>query len=123
MRKREGVLLQFFKNVSPGMVLLLMGETEVAHIFAEDLDAVGVFAARRSPAHFLYSRYDAQRHLDDVRHVFVDGAEVEFVVGDGENAARWSVIGTEVGDVACLPRNTFAAEEGRLVWAVGECGF
>lgn len=99
-----------------------MGEAQIAHVLAEDLDTVGVFAARRRPAHFLYTRDDAERHLDDVGGVLVDGAEVQFVVGDGENAARGAVIGAEVGDIACLSGNAFAREEGRFVRPVGECG-
>lgn len=90
------------------MVLLFVGEPEVAHVLAEDLDAVGVFTARRRPAHLLYSGDHAQRHLYNVRHVLIDGPEVEFVVGDGEDAARWPVIRAEVGDVASLAGNAFA---------------
>lgn len=101
------------------MVLLLVGEPEIAHVLAEDLDAVGVFAARRSAADLLYSRDYTQRHLDYVRHVFVNGAEVEFVVGDGEDAACGTVIGTEVGDVAGLAGNAFAGQEGRFIRPVG----
>lgn len=51
MRQRKGVLLQVDEDVPTRVVLLLVGEAQVAHILAEDFDAVSVFATRRGAAH------------------------------------------------------------------------
>lgn len=95
------------------MILLLVGESQVSHVLAKDINAVRVFAARRSASNLLDAGHHAQRSVDHNGGIFFGGwlrPEVQPIVGNGEYTARRSAVRANVGDVRFAGVNFFAGQ-------------
>lgn len=96
--------MQFLENGSSRMILLVVGETQVPHVLAEDVDAVGVLAARARSAHLFHSRNNSERYVE--RHNWVLllviarlRAEVKTIIGDSQCAPNRAAVRADVSDV------------------------
>lgn len=93
------------------MILLLVGEPQIPHILAEDINAVRIFAPRRSASHLLHARHNAQRSVHHNGRIFFGGRlgpEVQPIIGNGEDTAGGSTVWTDVGDVRFARMDLFA---------------
>lgn len=97
--QREGVHVQLFEYGSSGVVLLFVRETQISHVFAEYVDAVGVFASGTRAANLFHSRHNAQRYIHDDNWIFFGSwlwSEVKAIICYGQNASGWAAVRTNV---------------------------
>lgn len=101
------------------MILLLVSETEVSHVLAENFDAVRVLPTGCRPANFLNTGYYPKGNIyDHWRIAVIRGvrAEVQAIVCNGQRPDGGLPVRADVGHIVLLVLFLFAiqVDEGSL---------
>lgn len=100
----EGIHLQFFKNRTSRVVLLLVCKSQISHIFAKYIDSVGIFTTRTHATDFFHARHNTQRYVHQNHWILLLvirwlRSKMQAIVGDGERSTDWPIVRTNVCNI------------------------
>ena len=92
------------------MIFLFVCESQIAHVLAENFNAIRIFAPTHCAANFFDPTDGPEWHFHNIRRLAFDTAKVEPVISHGEDTSGGPGVGTQVGNVAGDTVHFFAVE-------------